>query len=235
MKVLCSPVSAEEARLLVELGVDIIDIKDASHGSLAAQPPWVIRDIVALVQERGKLVSAALGDLQFQPGTAALAAFAMAQFGVRFIKAGLHGTQTRDEAIELLTAIRRAIDMVDHSIELVAAGYADYREFGGLDPISLVQAAASTRCAIVMIDTANKRCGNLFDWMGEDEIRQFVANAREAQLKTALAGSIAIDHLSAVRRLQPDIIGVRGGLCRNGDRSQAIDPIRVQTFLSVSF
>ena len=44
MKVLVSVISLEEARTVVELGADIIDIKNPAEGSLGAQPPQVIRE-----------------------------------------------------------------------------------------------------------------------------------------------------------------------------------------------
>jgi uncharacterized protein (UPF0264 family) len=230
LKVLCSPASLEEARLLVELGADIIDVKNPAEGSLGAQPPRVVREIVDFVHARGMPVSAALGDLAMQPGTAALAAYGLAHLGVRFIKAGLYGARSREQAAEMLVAIRDAIDSVDDSIALVAAGYADYRSFAGLAPADLVPAARAARCDVVMLDTADKRRGGLFDVMRDDEIQSFVAVSRESHLDVALAGSLDRRHLPRLKQLAPDIIGVRGALC-GGDRMQAIDRHTAASFL----
>ncbi|MBI3469027.1 MAG: hypothetical protein HY000_38985, partial [Planctomycetes bacterium] len=63
MKVLVSVVSLEEARAVVELGADIIDVKNPAEGSLGAQPPTVIQQIAEFVSPRGLPVSVTLGDL----------------------------------------------------------------------------------------------------------------------------------------------------------------------------
>src|SRR5262245_16149372 len=201
LKVLCSPASLEEARLLVDLGVDIIDVKNPAEGSLGAQPPWVVREIAEYVRSRGPAVSAALGDLPFKPGTAALAAYGMAQLGVEYIKVGMHGTQSYEQAVELLAAVRQAIDMVDQSIALVAAGYADHELVGSLDPIDLVLAASHANCRIVMLDTAYKNRGSIFDLKDEQSLQAFVQCAHEADLIVALAGSISGKHLPELRRI----------------------------------
>jgi uncharacterized protein (UPF0264 family) len=224
----------EEVRVLVELGVDIIDIKNPLEGSLGAQPPWVVREIAEYVRSHGSALSAALGDLPFKPGTASLAAYGLAQLGVQYIKAGLHGARSCEQAVEFLTAIHRAIEMVDKSTALVAAGYADYRSFDGLKPFDLVRAAERSSCRIVMLDTADKRRGGLFDWMSVQELEGFIACAHEAELVVALAGSVAAKDLAALRRLGPDIIGVRGVLCRTGDRTQKIEPCRAKLFLEAA-
>jgi hypothetical protein len=234
MKILASPTCLDEARVLAELRVDIIDVKNPAEGSLGAQPPWVVREIVEFARLRDVPTSATLGDLPFKPGSVALAAFGMAHLGVNYIKAGLYGRMTEDEAIELLKSIRRAIDMTNDSIALVAAGYADYRRFGGLPPRDVVRAAASSGGTVVMLDTADKRAGTLFDMMSRDELQSFVAAARAAKLEVALAGSIGIEHLDDLRRLAPDIIGARGALCMRRDRMSWIEPSIAREFVTAA-
>ena len=231
VKVLVSPTCLEEARLLVELGVDIIDVKNPVEGSLGAQPPWVIREIAAYANSHAVPVSATLGDLPYKPGTAALAAFGLAQLGVQYVKAGLHGATMHGQAVDMLHSVQRAVRMADETIALVAAGYADYRQFGGLTPRDLVRAASETRCAVVMLDTADKQGGSLFNVMDANELESFVASARAAGLTVALAGSIGREHVARLRRLGPDIIGVRGALCARRDRTTRIDPRAAREFI----
>src|SRR5438094_978171 len=97
MKVLISPTSYEEAASILDTGVDIIDVKNVNEGSLGAQFPWHIRQIVELTGPRGIKTSATLGDLPFKPGTAALAAYGATLTGVTYIKAGLYGVKTSVE------------------------------------------------------------------------------------------------------------------------------------------
>src|SRR5207253_2417416 len=145
MLVLISPVSYEEAASIVDTGVDIIDIKNVNEGSLGAQFPWHTRGVAELCRVHGTKASATLGDLPYKPGTAALAAYGAAQCGVTYIKAGLHGLNTYEQACDVMEAVRLAVRMVSEKIDVVAAGYADYRQFNGLSTHDLVRAARGTR------------------------------------------------------------------------------------------
>ncbi len=53
MKALISPISIEEAKKVVAGGCDIADIKNVGEGSLGAQAPWVIKEIVELFKGNG--------------------------------------------------------------------------------------------------------------------------------------------------------------------------------------
>ena len=72
MKLLVSVVDAHEAQEAILGGASIIDIKNPREGSLGAQPPLKIAEIVAVIP-RGIESSAAIGDVPNLPGTAALA------------------------------------------------------------------------------------------------------------------------------------------------------------------
>ncbi len=231
MKVLVSPVSADEAASLLKTGVDIIDVKNVDEGSLGAQFPWLTLKVVELTSERGIQTSATLGDLPFRPGTAALAAYGAAQLGVTYIKAGLHGLNTYGQASAMMDAVRRAAHMVATTIDVVACGYADYRRFGGLNSTDLVRAAEDTRCDVVMLDTAIKDGRSLFDNLSLDEIRRFVESAKDAGLRVALAGSIRAEHADWLFDLAPDLVGVRGAVCVGKDRKTVLCPDKTREFV----
>src|SRR2546429_8145449 len=108
MKVLISPTSYEEAASILDTGVDIIDVKNVNEGSLGAQFPWHIRQIVGLTGPRGIKTSATLGDLPFKPGTAALAAHRAALTGVTYLKPRLYGLKTFDAAPAMMEGGRPA-------------------------------------------------------------------------------------------------------------------------------
>ncbi len=84
MQLLVSPRDIPEARK--SLAADIIDVKKPSEGSLGANFPWVIREIKALST---KPVSAAIGDFDYKPGGASLAAYGAACSGADYVKVGL--------------------------------------------------------------------------------------------------------------------------------------------------
>jgi (5-formylfuran-3-yl)methyl phosphate synthase len=232
MRILVSPESTEEAISIMNCKVDILDVKNTKEGSLGAQYPWEIRKIVELARHRDFTISATLGDLPFKPGTAALASYGCASIGVSYIKAGLYGAVTYEQALEMMTAIYRSVRMVSDAITIVAAGYADWRRFGGLNPVDLVQAARNAKCGAVMLDTAIKDGRSLFDNMSAEEIQEFVNRGHQADLQVALAGSIQSSHAELLIKIGADIIGVRSAVCQNSnDRSSRISPEKTNNFV----
>ncbi len=232
MKLLASCTSAYEARAALDAGADIIDIKNPAEGSLGAQPPWVIAEILAASQMAP--VSVALGDLAYQPGTAALAAYGAACFDVSYFKAGLRGVRDQAEAINLLTAIVTAVRSAGRAGVVVASGYADFARFAGIRPKEVVEAAIESRCAMVMLDTAFKDRGGLFDVLSQTELRAFVDCGHAHGLGVALAGSLREHHIELLHSLDVDVIGVRGSICESNGRHNAIVPARVRRFAAAA-
>ncbi|MBX9689146.1 MAG: (5-formylfuran-3-yl)methyl phosphate synthase [Candidatus Obscuribacterales bacterium] len=230
MKILISPISLEEAAAIIEGGADIIDIKNIKEGSLGANFPWRIREVSDFVHKHGVVASATLGDLPYKPGTAALAAFGAASSGADYVKAGLYGMNTYQEAYDMMAGIAQAIRSVNPSLTVVASGYADYRRFGGLNLHDLVKAAKDTKCNVVMVDTAIKDGSTLFDALTMDELKEFVALGHEAGMEVALAGSVKFEHAEKVFETKADIVGVRGAVCEGKDRSTTISAKKTREF-----
>ncbi|MEM6858422.1 MAG: (5-formylfuran-3-yl)methyl phosphate synthase [Pseudomonadota bacterium] len=232
MKVLISPVSLEEAMLVADNGADIVDIKNTNEGSLGANFPWVIHEVTSTLLDRQVTFSATLGDLDYKPGTAALAALGAAYSGAKYIKAGVYGAKTAAEAGEVMTAVQRACKDFDPGIVVVTAGYADYRRFGGLDPSALVEAAIISQSDVVMVDTAIKDGADLLDNMSIEEIADFIDLAHKNDLVVAVAGSVKAEHLSELASGGADIVGVRGAVCGKGDRTTAIEVEAIRDFIA---
>jgi uncharacterized protein (UPF0264 family) len=230
MKLLISPVSLDEARAAFEGGADILDIKNPAEGSLGASFPWVIRSVADAFRDKPVIVSATLGDLPHKPGTAALAASGAIQAGARYVKAGLHGTRDEREALAVMSAVVRACRESGKGVTAVAAGYADFRRFDGLDPLTIVKVARDSGADLAMLDTAIKDGTGLFDALSPEGLADFVAAARSAGLQAALAGSIKGDDLPRLARLGADVVGVRGAVCRGQDRLARIDADLVRAF-----
>ncbi len=231
-QVLISANSIEEAESIMHTGTDVIDVKNVKEGSLGAQFPWLTKGVVDMAKPTGIRISATLGDLPFKPGTAALAAYGSAMTGASYIKAGLYGMNTYDEAREMMDGIRQAIRIASDDAIVVAAGYADYRRFDGVSTADLVRAAHDAKCDLVMVDTAIKDGKNLFDAMSYDEIEDFVSAAHKLGLMVALAGSIKLDHVPMLFDLEPDVIGVRGAVCGGPNRHTKICPHKTEEFVN---
>jgi len=220
MRLLVSPMNIEEAGAALQGGADILDVKNPKEGSLGANFPWAIRAVVDLADGRVP-VSATIGDLEFKPGTASLAALGAAAAGAEFIKAGLLGAKTLEQAEEMLQGIVRAVKDYDPRKKVVAAGYSDYARVGSISPQLLIAAAEKAGADVVMVDTAVKDGRATFEFMSEQDLREFIDLGHASGLEVALAGSIDFVHLELLSRLEPDIIGVRGIVC-GGDRRSAV-------------
>lgn len=230
MKLLVSPINETEAKAALDGGADIVDVKNPKEGSLGANFPWMIRAVIEAIESK-KPVSATIGDFNFKPGTASLAALGAAASGADYIKIGLYDIRTTDQAEELLSNVVRSIKDYDSNKFAVAAAYADYRRINSISPLLLPEVGAKVGADVVMIDTGIKDGSSLFEFMSEDELTRFVGDARDLGLTTALAGTIKFEDLDVLRRINPDILGIRGVVC-GGDRNDEIKQELVEEFKS---
>ncbi|HUT79611.1 MAG TPA: (5-formylfuran-3-yl)methyl phosphate synthase [Candidatus Bathyarchaeia archaeon] len=231
MQLLVSPQNLNEALECVEAFVDIIDIKNPAEGSLGANFPWVIKTIREAVPKIIP-ISATIGDVPYKPGTVALAALGAATAGADFVKVGLLGTKTVDEAIEVMQAVTKTIDEFQLSVSVVAAGYAEGNSIGSISPLDIPFVAAKASCDFAMIDTYDKSMKkSIFDILSYSALESFIAKARKFDLGTAFGGSINLTHIPLLQKLLPDIVGVRGAVCADGDRING----KIQAYLITNF
>jgi (5-formylfuran-3-yl)methyl phosphate synthase len=225
MRLLVSVTDAHEARVAVEGGVDIVDVKNPAEGSLGAPRPGVIERVRKVVPPE-RPVSAAIGDLPDLPGTAALAALGAARSGAAYVKVGLWGTSTMDRAVAVLRAVR---DALDGGAAVIAAAYADFERVPGgpLQPGAVVAAARRAGVGGCLLDTAVKDGRGLLDWLTPEELATLVAEGHAAGLEMALAGALRAEDLNVVRATGADIAGVRAAACRDGRRTAPLDTERI--------
>jgi (5-formylfuran-3-yl)methyl phosphate synthase len=225
MRLLVSVTDAHEARVAVEGGVDIVDVKNPAEGALGAPGPGVIERVRQAVPPE-RPVSAAIGDLPNLPGTAALAALGAARSGAAYVKVGLWGTSTMAGAVAVLDAVR---DAVDGRATVVAAAYADAERVPGgpLAPGGVVEAARRAGAGGCLLDTAVKDGRGLFQWLTPKALEALVSEGHAAGLEMALAGALRAEDLSVVRATGADIAGVRAAACRDGLRTAPLDAERI--------
>jgi uncharacterized protein (UPF0264 family) len=231
MRLLVSVTDAHEASVAVEGGVDIVDVKNPAEGALGAPAPGVVERIREAVPAE-RPVSVAIGDLPNLPGTAALAALGAARCGAAYVKVGLWGTSTTDEAVAVLRAAREA---VDGRATVIAAAYTDAERVpdGPLPPGALVEAARRADVGGCLLDTAVKDGRGLFEWLTPDALAALVAEGHAAGLEMALAGALRAEDLSVVRATGADIAGVRSAACRDGRRTAPLDAERIRRLRAV--
>lgn len=214
-KMLVSVRNVAEALLAAGGGADLIDLKEPRAGALGGLPVATIAAVVAALRRSGSRlpVSATIGDLPMRPLPPLLAqVHAVAACGVDYVKVGIERSAG---AAPLL----RALAVCGHAV--VPVFIADR----GLDAGD-VQLACSLGFPGLMVDTADKRAGSLFDVMGASELHFFLQAARAAAAMAGLAGALRVQHLPALRALAPDFAGFRSAVC-DGDRGAALDPQRL--------
>jgi len=210
-RLLVSVRSVDEARLAAAGGADFIDLKDPARGALGGLPAGTIRDIVAALRAQGSVlpVSATIGDVPMHESGEILARVAtVAACGVDIVKVGIERAPAAPQVL-------RALAGCGH--RLVPVFIADR----GLDE-QAVSLALALGFEGVMLDTADKRVGSLFEALPAPEIERFVVRARDAGVMVGLAGALRRHHAPALAALAPDFAGFRSAVCV-GERSAALD------------
>lgn len=243
MKLLVSVRHVDEALLAARGGAHFIDLKEPGAGALGALPLATIRAIVAGLREQGIAVplSATIGDVSMSASAEIGARVdAVAACGVTFVKVG----------IEAVPAARAVLDALARCGKPVIPVFIADR---GLD-WALVDQAASLHFPALMVDTADKLAGSLFDVATPEALRRFIGIARgvlahgkagssggsgldaaraphtepaSGHAMAGLAGALRIEHAAALAALAPDFAGFRSAVCA-GTRGSALDPQRLR-------
>lgn len=212
-RLLASVRNLSEARLALNGGADVIDIKEPNSGALGAVPRTRLNEIAEALRDKTTL-SATIGDPPMRPTELSRAVAATAASGVHYIKVGLFPD---DDHIACLEALASA---PTRGAGMVAVLFADREpDFG------LLEAIQGAGLQGAMLDTATKGMG-LRNHLGTQQLARFVAQCRKLGLFCGLAGSLTPVDIEPLLRLSPDYLGFRGALC-GGDRKAQIDPAAV--------
>lgn len=210
-QLLVSVRSVDEALLVAAGGADFIDLKEPGQGALGGLPQATIRAIVQALRGSGCAlpISATIGDVPMHEQDEILARVeAVGECGVDIVKVGIARSPAAAAVLRALAACGRP---------LVPVFIADQ----GLDERA-VALALTLGFEAVMLDTADKRAGSLFDALPAQAIERFLAMAREAGVKVGIAGALRRHHAPAIAALAPDFAGFRSAVCV-GERSGALD------------
>jgi (5-formylfuran-3-yl)methyl phosphate synthase len=222
---LVSVQSVEEAQAALAGGVDILDVKDPSKGSLGMAHHETVAAILKTV--RGAVpVSAALGEWST---TAMTEACWHLELPLQYVKWGLAGYGHQPGFGEELLDLRR---QVPSTTEVVLTCYVDYEDANSPPPLELVKFAKRYRYAVFLFDTAIKDGRNLLDYTPLPELQEMVDSLKRSGVKVALGGSLKLDQAKSLRGLGADWLAVRGAVCVATDRTAEIDPIRVKKWKS---
>ena len=207
-----------EALEALKGGADIIDVKNLQEALVGSARPQVVREIRETVPTVNH-VSVTLGVVPNQVGTVAMAVFTAGVLNATSVKVGFMRTGY-EAAVETLLASREALETFD--TKLIGSLFADNELYEGLDPHHMVRLAKEGHCDGFLIDTLTKDGRNLFDFLEEEELREMVFQGKELGMSTALSGHLRIEDLDELARINPDIVGVRGAVCQQGDRKTGV-------------
>jgi dihydroneopterin aldolase len=211
---LASVTGPDEAEIADRHGADIIDLKESRRGAFGAVTLDVVAATLAAIDHR-RPVSAVAGELAMEPDRIVRAASALADAGIDYVKVALFAEPGREDCIRASSALARRV-------KLVGVMFADH----GFDA-ALVPLMASSGFAGAMLDTARKTGGRLLDHMSVAALGGFVDACRQHGLMGGLAGSLEAPDVPRLLLLAPDVLGFRGALCGNHDRTGDIDPAAV--------
>jgi len=207
---LASVNSLEEALIVLDAKVDIIDLKQPAQGALGALETTEVREIVSAINGLCP-VSATVGDLPVQADIVYNAVADMAKTGVDYIKIGFFpGGDCLGTLAELSPLAQ------DNA--LIAVLFADANP-----DFSLLQTLNAAGFKGVMLDTMDKTRGSLTQIMASADIAHFVLQANAYQLLCGLAGSLRLEDIGTLAPYQADYLGFRGALCQRHQRTAQLD------------
>jgi (5-formylfuran-3-yl)methyl phosphate synthase len=220
MKLLVSVRSVGEALLTAQGGADFIDLKEPGAGALGGLPIATVRAIVEALRREGSAlpISATIGDVPMHALDHISACVdAVGRCGVDYVKVGIERDAQAPAVLEALAASGWPIVPVfiaDHGLEFAHVAHACGLGFRG-----------------VMVDTADKRAGSLFDALPLDEVQRFVSTVRAAGAIVGVAGALRLMHGPLLRALNPDFAGFRSAVCV-ADRASELDPQRLRALVA---
>lgn len=213
---LASVANLDEALQIASAHIDIIDLKAPAAGALGALK---ISEVKTIKQRLGHqhVVSATIGDLPMEPDVVRTAVRNMLTTGVDYVKIGFFPGGDR-------RACLRSLSKITHTgAQLIAVLFADNEP-----EHQWIRAIADAGFAGVMLDTMRKSNGALTQICRLKKLAQFVDEANRHGLITGLAGSLRVEDVPTLLKLNPDYLGFRGALCQNQHRTDQIDAAAVQ-------
>jgi len=213
---LASVTSVVEADIVLNTGVDIIDLKNPHEGALGALDTNVVTEIVESVNG-AVITSATVGDIESNDKCLEDYIYKMAATGVDIVKVGLFDSTPTEHFIDCIgKAAKQKINLV---IVIFAENYTGNESF---EPL------LETGINGVMLDTKDKMSKTLRDVLRDDVLNKFVKTVKKYELLTGLAGSLRHEDINSLLLLKPDYLGFRGALCSENSRVNQIDQYKIK-------
>ena len=244
MDLLLSLMSADELQIASDYSFRWLDLKNPLAGSLGCPDAIVASDFLEVAERlhnRSQLTfSVAIGELL--SGTTKLnsdGADTIGQFQLPlpvevlkrfdYVKVALAGSQTNESWQGLAESLSLQLG---NPSKLILVHYADNHLANAIDWKSTLAASRSLGCEYVLIDTFDKKAGQLLDWLSIEDCQRYATEAETIGLKLSLAGSLQIDDFKTLEKTGASILGIRGAACLDGSRVSRLCRDRLQRLSS---
>ena len=208
-KILTSIKSLNEINIVLKKGVDIIDFKDPSSGALGALPIKKINYFLKHLPSN-QLTSATIGDIcDIEKIKKKVNELSITD--VDFIKIGFFFD------IKKIKMLKNLKNFVKEK-KIIAVLFADNKP-----NIKILREIKKAKFDGVLIDTKNKKNGNLINYLNIKKIENFIKISKKENLTIGLAGSLNISDIDSLIKLNPDYLGFRGALCMQKKRKNSIN------------
>lgn len=201
--------------MVLDAGIDMIDLKNPVEGTLGALDHALVKDIVQAVNHRSS-VSATIGDLPMQASLIVDATKSMLDTSVDIVKIGFFGQSHHGQCLDALRTLTRGT-------KLIAVLFADESP-----DLRLLPVIAQAGFYGVMLDTANKSHGHLQTHLNLNSLNRFVIMAKNLGLEAGLAGSLQMSHIPDLLKTHPSYLGFRAALCGYAQRTSHLEPDKVR-------
>jgi uncharacterized protein (UPF0264 family) len=227
VQLLVSVSNIDEAKIALDNGVDIIDLKHPERGALGALDMQDIVEIVAFINlhdtTKSKLITATVGDLPLQPALLYAHVMQAASAKVDVVKIGFFNNL--GESLETYQACLDELQVLtEKGVKLVAVLFAEYAY-----PAQMIEMIRNAGFYGVMVDTALKNGATFLDYFSFAQMMALAEKIKKQQLQFGLAGSLKLQHIDLVKQFNPNYIGFRGGLCEGDLRRNTLNANRVKT------
>ncbi len=214
-RLLISVKNVEEALHAMYAGISIVDLKDPGTGALGALPVHEAEKILAVLDKQ-VLTSATVGEGHGNIEALIADIKRYADIGVDIVKIAvteLFMNQQFFAEMQQLTL---------QGIKLVAVFFADK-----LMDLSLITKMQTAGFYGAMVDTQQK-WQPIVELQSMHELKKFTEICKQHHLISGLAGSVGLQHLTSLITLNPDFIGMRGGICDAGNRTLSLSQKKVE-------
>lgn len=223
-QLLISVTSVEEAKMALDNGADIIDLKNPHAGALGALPSALVKAITQFVKEYrpNTIISATIGDVPMQAELLQTHVIEMSSTHVDYIKIGFFEAKDYQVCVDALAVLTQ------QGIQLIAVLFAEYQY-----PKTLINTLKQAGFIGVMLDTANKNGQTLLDWYSKEALQFFTQEVQDLALLLGFAGSLRLQHIVDLNELKPNYLGFRGGVCENSQRTQQLNAKKISTIKAI--